>query len=257
MSWQIQTNSPLFQDIVWSRPQNRQQAGKLLIIGGNSGGFLAPARSYEAAAKAGIGTSRVLLPETLRKKAALPSDIAWFAPSTPSGSFARAALAEWLAESAWSDAVVLAGDFGRNSETAILLEEFLGRYKGPLTITGDTLGEVQAKTLFARPNTLLVPNFSQLQKLGTNLAPKIAFQSGDLMKTIKLLQNQPGKQASVLLAFEKNLIVSHGSQISTTSITNALIEAEMAAVATVYWLQQPSDIYKTITTAAFMLTQEK
>ena len=38
--WHKQTSSkPLFPELIWSRPENRQLAGKLLIIGGNLHGF--------------------------------------------------------------------------------------------------------------------------------------------------------------------------------------------------------------------------
>ena len=44
--WQRQTSEkPLFADVLWSRPENRNLAGKLLIAGGNLYGFAAPAES--------------------------------------------------------------------------------------------------------------------------------------------------------------------------------------------------------------------
>ncbi len=37
----------------------------------------------------------------------------------------------------WADATLLAGDFGRNSETAILLEQFIEKFRVQLVITQD------------------------------------------------------------------------------------------------------------------------
>ena len=50
--WQKQTVSkPLFPDIDWNKPERRNQAGKLLIVGGNKLGFAAVAESYQTALK--------------------------------------------------------------------------------------------------------------------------------------------------------------------------------------------------------------
>src|SRR6185369_8603868 len=125
-----EAGKPLFPELEWSRPENRSQAGKLLIIGGNLHGFAAPAEAYAEATKAGIGTARVLLPDAVQKIVGRFLENGEFAPSTPSGSFSQKALNEWLIHSSWADGVLLAGDLGRNSETAIVLEKFLG--KSPL-----------------------------------------------------------------------------------------------------------------------------
>jgi hypothetical protein len=129
--WQRQTaDKPLFPDLLWSRPETKRTAGKLLIVGGNAHGFSAAAEAYGAAAKAGIGTARVLLPDSLQKTVGKVFAAGEYAPSTPSGSFSQQALAELLELAQWADGVLLAGDFGRNSETAILLESFAAKYQG-------------------------------------------------------------------------------------------------------------------------------
>ncbi len=115
----------LFPELEWSRPENKQFAGKLLIVGGNLHGFAAPAEAYAAAAKAGIGTAHVLLPDAIQKVVGHFIENGEFAASTPSGSFSQKALIELLEWCRWSDGVLFAGDLGRNSETAILVEKFL------------------------------------------------------------------------------------------------------------------------------------
>ena len=66
--WQKQEpGKPLFPDVEWNKPERRDQAGKLGIIGGNKLGFLAVAESYQEALKAGVGEARVLLPDALKK----------------------------------------------------------------------------------------------------------------------------------------------------------------------------------------------
>lgn len=168
--WQKQVaGTPLFPDLLWSRPEHRAAAGKLLIIGGNAFGFAAPGEAFAAATKAGAGELRVLLPDRLRSTvgAVLAAE---YAPGNASGSFSSSALTEFMVESGWADSVLLAGDIGRNSETAILLEKFTDLYHGQLTITKDAVDYFTAlpQALLARPETTLVLSFAQLQKLATN-----------------------------------------------------------------------------------------
>lgn len=67
--WQKQEpGKPLFPDVEWNKPERRDQAGKLGIIGGNKLGFLAVAESYQESLKTGVGEARVLLPDALKKK---------------------------------------------------------------------------------------------------------------------------------------------------------------------------------------------
>ena len=64
--WLKQTSGkPLFPDIEWQKPEQKNLAGKLLIIGGNKLGFAAVAQAYTDALKAGIGECRVILPDSL------------------------------------------------------------------------------------------------------------------------------------------------------------------------------------------------
>src|SRR5471032_3085314 len=98
-------DKPLYPDLLWSRPENRAQAGKLLIVGGNAHGFAAAGEAYAEATKAGVGTARVLLPDSLQKTVGKVFEAGEYAPSTPSGSFAKRALAELLAMAEWADGV--------------------------------------------------------------------------------------------------------------------------------------------------------
>ena len=56
--WHKQSDKPLFPELEWSRPENKQQAGKLLVIGGNKFGFVEPSEAFAAAEKAGVGNAR-------------------------------------------------------------------------------------------------------------------------------------------------------------------------------------------------------
>src|SRR5690606_2767000 len=137
--WIKQSGQPVFPDLLWSRPESRQARGKLLIIGGNSFGFSAVGQAYKEAEAAGAGAVRVLMPEAIRKVVGTILEHAEYGASTPSGSFSQAALGQWLDNAAWADGVLIAGDLGRNSETAILMEKFLAKSDAAVTLTKDAI----------------------------------------------------------------------------------------------------------------------
>jgi NAD(P)H-hydrate repair Nnr-like enzyme with NAD(P)H-hydrate dehydratase domain len=134
--WHKQGEKALFPNLLWARPEVKGAAGKLLVVGGHAQSFAAAAEAYTAAEKAGIGTVRVLLPDSLEKTVGKLFPSAEFAPSNPSGGFATRALAELLAAAQWADGVLLAGDLGRNSESLAMLENFAGKYTDHDTIDG-------------------------------------------------------------------------------------------------------------------------
>lgn len=256
--WLKQTaDKPLFPDLLWSRPENRALAGKLLIIGGNSFGFAAPAEAYSEAVKAGVGIAHVLLPDATKRLVGQVLETGDYAPSTPSGSFSQNALGELLPHAAWADGVLLAGDFGRNSETAVLLEKFISSYHGQLTITKDAVDYFTSapQALLARPETTLVVSFAQLQKLAMNARfPHVFTFSMDLIRLVEALHE-------LTLAYPVNLIVKHlaniivasRGQVSTTKLQS---EKEIWRVATaahtaVWWLQNPNKPFEALTTAVY------
>lgn len=257
--WLKQGKEPLFPDLLWSRPENRQHAGKLLIIGGHAHGFAAPAEALTAAEKAGIGVVRVMLPDHIRSqltKIAGPHLPTEFAPSTPSGSFASKALAEMLASAAWADGVLLAGDLGRNSETAIVLEKLLAKTTMPLTLTKDAVDyfTTNSQAVLSRPNTCLVLTIAQLQKLATNAKFATAFTfSMELLQLVEALHNfslQYG--AHLIVKHLDNLLVASGGQISSTKTSQDLEDSWRVATAAktaVWWLQNPSKPFEALTTS--------
>lgn len=253
--WHRQTiTTPLFPDLQWSRPENRGKAGKLLLIGGNAFGFAAPGEAYAEATAAGIGEVRVLLPDRLRSTVGRVL-AAEYAPSNASGSFSSQAMNEFLAESSWADAVLLAGDIGHNSETAVLLEKYVAAYHGQLTITKDAADYFTAlpQLLLDRPDTTLVLSFAQLQKIGVHAKFSQAFTfSMDLVRLVEAL-HECTKQHGVNIVVKhlSNIIVASGGQVSTTKLDPDLDvwRVKAAARAAVWWLQNPSQPFEALTTS--------
>ena len=254
--WHKQTpEQPLYPDLLWSQPQNKKQAGKLLVVGGNAHGFAAAGEAFAQATAAGIGTARVLLPDSLRKTVGRVFEAGEYAPSTPSGSFSQKALAELLDMSQWADAVLLAGDFGRNSETAILLEQFIVKYTGQLTLAKDAADYFikSPAALLARPNTLAVLSFAQLQKIAVNARFVTAFTFDmDFLRLVEALHDFTRQhQTAIVVKHLQTIFAAGKGQVSTTKLDNDLDiwRVKTAAQAAVWWLQNPSKSFESITTA--------
>ncbi|CAN5392709.1 hypothetical protein BH10PAT3_BH10PAT3_2290 [soil metagenome] len=249
-------DAPLFPDILWSRPENKQTSGKLLIIGGNAHGFIDVGFSYQAAVQAGAGTVRVLLPDALRKTVGATLENCEYAPSTPSGSFAKTALNELLIHAAWADCVLLAGEFGRNSETAIMLEEFVQSYRGLLVVTRDALDYFFAHSglLLGRPDTCVVGTTAQLQKLATNSHFTRAITTNlDLVQLVEVLHEFHALHTAHLITHQLGTtFVAAENKLSTTKTGGGedIWRVPTAATAAVYWMQNIGKPFEALTTSA-------
>jgi hypothetical protein len=246
---------PLFPQMEWSRPEHRSAAGKLLIVGGHQHGFAAPAEAYAAAAKAGIGTARVLLPDSVRKIVGAVLENGEFAPSTPSGSFSQKALDDLLSYGAWADAVLFAGDLGRNSETAILLEKFLGKSPAAVTLTKDAVdyAVTAPETVLQRHGVLLVLSLSQLQRLAVAAHfPKPVTFGMDLLHLVEWLHDFTSQHRPyIVVKHHDSIAVAVDGQVSTTRLATdmPIWRVQVAATAATWWLQTPSKPFEAITTA--------
>ncbi len=239
-------NTPLYPDILWSRPQTKSQAGKLLIMGGNSFGFAAPALAYAQAAQAGVGAVRVLLPTTLQKTVGQHLPDADFAPTNPSGSFAATALEPLLAHAMWADAVLCAGDFGRNSQTAVVLEKFASKWAGPLTITHDAADYFLKSPLLLlnRLQTALVISYEQLQKyaMHAHFAQPITFGM-DTIRTVNWLHDFTTTYTCVIVTMHNgNYFVAYNGSVVTQPDPNdiKIWRISTAARSSVFWMQNPN-----------------
>lgn len=241
--WQKQTaDKPLFPDIEWSKPEQRSQAGRLGIIGGNKLGFAGVAEAYSVSLKTGVGGVKVLLPDVLKKTIPTTITDTVFAETTPSGSLSKNALPEMIALGEWASGILLIGDAGRNSETAIAYEQFIEQYKGLLTITRDAFDLIKnnPNQLAERPNTLLVLSFAQLQKLLSSVYyPKVLTFSMQLLGVVETVHKFTITYPVTLLVLHKDhLITAHSGNVTTTPWDNpmAIWRGQTATRAATYWL---------------------
>lgn len=259
--WHKQTKEPQFKDLFWDKPESKLHAGKLLIIGGNAHSFSAPATAYQAAVKAGVGATTILLPEALKASIGPVFEGGEFAPSNKSGSFSKQALANWLDLANWADSVLIAGDLGRNSETAITLERFMTTHSGLVSLVGDAVDyfSINPIKLLERPNTVLTLGFAQLQKLGMHARLTEAFTYD--MPIAKLAENLHTLTTlypvTIIIKHNHTFFVAENGEISTTPVTPSenLWRVATAASVAVWTLQNPSKIFAASSCAVYELSQ--
>jgi NAD(P)H-hydrate repair Nnr-like enzyme with NAD(P)H-hydrate dehydratase domain len=254
--WKKQSaDTPLFPDIEWNKPEQRGQAGKLGIIGGNKLGFAGVAEAYTVAHSTGVGQARVVLPDVLKRT--IPSAITdtLFAPTNPSGSLSKDALNDLRTIGAWSNSILMIGDAGRSSETAILYEQFIQEYDGQLVITRDAIDLVKnsAQLLVDRPNTFLVASFAQLQKLFQAVYyPKVLTFSMQLTNLVEALHKFTiTYPVSIAVLHREQLIIAHGGEVVTTPWESpmAIWRGDTATKIASYWMWSPGKPLEAAATA--------
>lgn len=212
--WHKQTpDNLLYPEIEWERPERKDLAGRLLIIGGSQNTFLGVAEAYGIAKEYGIGEIRVALPDSLKKLTKDLPDIS-YAPSNNNGSFSLESYDVLLHLAQWADGILLIGDYGRNSETAVVLANLLRSYRGLAIITKDSIDILHSemKELVSRQDTLIVCSFSQLQKISKLINDPSPFLfKDDLVRVVEHLH-------ALTLDWGLSIITKHLDFLITSSV---------------------------------------
>lgn len=252
--WQKQDkNKPLFEDLIWSKPQQKSQSGKLLIVGGNLHAIGAPAESYETVLKQRVGECKVVMPISTKKLLGpKPPEQIMFLGSTPSGSFSYQAIQELKSYLDWADGVLLAGDFGKNSETTLLIETTskLDKLK---VYCGDAIDNLthSPELLLQNNQATLVSNIAQLQKLATTIKyPRAVKHDMPLMQLVEFLHDFTSIfPCHLLIDYNQEIIIASGGQIVTTKAAKHKSLVQLAANVSVWWLQNSTKPLQAISTA--------
>ena len=246
---------PLFPDVEWNKPERRDQAGKLGIIGGNKLGFLAVAESYKEALKAGVGEARVLLPDILKKSVPAVMTDVLFAPTNQSGSLANEALSEALALEKWADVLLLCGDAGRNSQTSIVYEELIKKSEIPVVLTRDAIDLVQngLQEILDNPRVVFVASLAQVQKIFRAIYyPKMITFNIQLAQLVETLHKFTITYPVTICVFHAdNLIIAHGGEVVTQKwdAPMAIWRGTVGARAASYLIWSPETPLAAISTA--------
>jgi hypothetical protein len=146
----------------------------------------------------------------------------------------------------WSQHILLVGDAGRNSETALVYDDFISAYSGPLTVTRDAIDLVKNNNhlLVERENTTLILSFAQLQKVFQSVYyPKMITFSMQLAGLVEALHKFTLTYPVTLVTLHKeHLIIAHGGDVVTQAWDSPLRiwRGETAARAAAYLLWTPS-----------------
>lgn len=240
--WLKQNDKALFPDAIWSRPEQKAQAKRLLIIGGHSAGFEQVGRLYQAAIGAGIGETKVILPASLKRVIGnhLPDTV--FADLTPDATDAASAINELLSYTDWADGVIFV-QTGHNSQTALLLAHFVERYIGHLIVSDDLLEVLKQDPdlLAKRQNTLFVLSFAGLQALVKQVGSEIALRQDMGLRPFVLALRQLNEQiiAPLNVVYEQSVVTALGGQVVSTPRQLKPDPIMLSAYCATWWLQQP------------------
>lgn len=250
-----QPGKPLYPDIEWQKPEQRALAGRLLILGGNAHGFAAVAQAYQDAKTAGVGESRVVLPDALKKNIDGQAIDCVFVPTNASGGITKDAFQPLKAAAAWAQGMLLIGDAGRNSETAIVYEQLLQSFPEMRTvITRDAVDLLKSAwpELLQREQTVLIVTFAQLQKIFQAVYyPKTVLFSMQLTTLVETLHKFTITYPATIVVFHQNiLLVAKSGEVSSTPWEDPMKiwRGSVATRAAVYTIQH-SDIFKSLTTS--------
>ncbi|MBW3568658.1 hypothetical protein KY385_00815 [Candidatus Parcubacteria bacterium] len=245
-------NKPLFEDLLWSKPENKKSAGKLLIIGGQAGDFINVSSAYSFAKEAGAGTIRLILPDSLKKIARNIEGVE-FAPSNSSGSFAKSALASFFDLSEWSDHVLLAGDLGKNAETTIILDGFLLRGSRPTTLSQHILESIGISfgQLVNMPLNLVIERkiFQKIAAATGSHVPLTSLttyaQMGEIIETISAKT-----KASYTIVDEDHIWCALNGEVISTQTKPVDING-LSAYSAVWLMQNPSKPLEALAAAVY------
>ena len=162
MSWQVQTDEPLFPDLIWDQPQTKSQQPRLLVVGGREQSLAGPLALHRQLQKR--SRLKIAVPDVWQKKLPQTPAQVVFCPSNQSGSLASRGLDQLLALAKVADGLVVGGSIGANNETQQLVQQLLQQTPQPTIITDEALKSWPAGQL-TKPQQIIVPDAVGLGQL--------------------------------------------------------------------------------------------
>jgi len=235
ISHQKQTNAPLYPDIFWNQPVRSAAAGSLLIIGGHSQSFNLIGEAYTAAQTAGIGNLHLALPQPLKKLIGA-IDEAIFVPTTPSGSFAKAATDELVALTKGVDGVLLAGDISSNTETTSVISTLIARSHAPVFLTDEAIHLLKHDISLITNASLLMATPQTLSEVAKQHRIPIYIKTPNLHKELSLISAlSEYYTAPIVCTSEQTTLIQRDRTPVTTS--GSATPTSLAAYASVFYVQ--------------------
>ncbi|HUC95616.1 MAG TPA: hypothetical protein VMR76_01495 [Candidatus Saccharimonadia bacterium] len=250
------TKEPLFNDLIWSRPENKSNSGKLLLIGGSNHGFSETVKYYSDLSRAGLGTIKVILSNSTKKILGNMSDDIIYCASNNSGSLGSEAYAEIIDYASWADGLFLSGELGSNSQTVILIEKLVTNYQKLILFYGDSVDiALQMDTsLLLKSNHVFIAPISKIQKMFTKMSSKKAITSKtSLHDLIKIFYEfSQANPISIVTILEDHVIAISDNKISTTKINDLKSSSlfNLAAHVVCWSIQNPKKLFEAFSCSA-------
>lgn len=260
-TWLKQISGPLYENVIWSRPENKQLAGKLLIVGGNSHELHEPLQAHKYCIEAGIGQINIVMPDRIPKML-MSAEGLITVPSTMSGAIGYESLDELLAIANGVDMVLWPGSLGRDSQTTRLIEEFVEKTPKPVVASEDAADALLGLPgMFIRPDSLLILSMAQLAVLQKHMKLTTAITSDiQLSNLVEVLSSITRPGFGIATLHSGQIVTSYNGQTSTTPIKMEDKETfrwrtALASYSAVLWAQFLYKPFEAITSAAW-LTKE-
>lgn len=250
--WHKQSNKPLFPNIFWEVPLNRNQAKNLLIVGGHAKQFSETVGLYQYALAAGIGSAKVVLPDSLRKLIGNQPDCL-FVASNPSGSIAKDTAQEILEYSNECDGVIFSSELSYNAETVSLLETLFTEIIKPIFFSSNILGMLLFQpNILLRGTKILVSDTKHLIKLANSIQFPITIKAqSSIINKVEILTKLTAEYGIGILLTEHPIINAYEGQVCVTEAQNINVsQPEILALVTTFWLQHINK-FEALTSAAY------
>lgn len=250
--WNKQLDKPLFPNIFWEAPLNRNQAKKLLIVGGHAKQFAETVGLYSYAMAAGIGSAKVVLPDSLRKLIGSQPDCL-FVESNPSGSISKNSATEILAYASECDGVIFSSELSHNTETISLLETLFTEISKPIFFSSNVLEMLTFQpNLVLNTNKILVSETKNFMKFANTLKFPITIKAqSSIINKVELITSFTNEYGLGILLAEDPIITAFDSQICVTEVQNTKINIpEILAITATFWIQHDNK-FEALTSAAY------
>lgn len=252
------STTPLYPDIIWSQPETKALAGKLLIVGGNLHSVALPNIAYTTSLSSGAGEVKVVMPDATKRYFGSQNHNhqILFAGSTPSGSFSQEALHTILTYAAWADCVCFVGDSTKNSETAQVYAALLPSLSKTVVLCGDSIDTLMAyhENILQLSKGIIVVTFSQLQKFAIALQYNVPLTSTvSPMQFTNWLQEFTTEYHLTVVIYSKEVlyVANGGVVIATRSIflPDAQQLTKVAVRSGIWAMQHPTRTTEAIATS--------
>ena len=217
--WRTQDpKKPLFENLLWSKPEQKSLAGRVGLVGGSKGVFVAVAKAHQTITELGPETSLVLPADLKPLLKTIPNVV--FSTTNPSGGLANQALNDLLTLQSSTDSLLLIGDAGKNSETSLLYDQ-----TKPVVVARDAIELISGAFhhVVNQPNFTLIMSFTQAQKLFRSVYyPVMLLHSMTTLRLIEALHKFTITYRPTLVLFHQNQVfIARDGQVISSQFERA------------------------------------